>query len=97
VARSGGHRAALESLLLEERPGPADVPARRDAEDLHDRVAVQVGADGRHRLLLGDPGDPLSRSSYAAASRAALRRLRVVLSERVSRCRRSSSGPASAT
>ena len=53
------------------------------------RIDVQL-------LLLPQPGDPLLEVVVRARdSRAALRRLRVVQSDRVSMCSRSSSGPAS--
>src|SRR6185312_2901231 len=41
----GGEGAALEAQVLEEAPRLADLAARRDAQDLHDRVAVEVGPD----------------------------------------------------
>ena len=52
-------RAALQAQLLEVLPGPPDHRPRRYAEQLHDRVAVQVGADPGQVLLGRDPGDPL--------------------------------------
>ena len=56
-SRSSG--PALEAQVLEEPPGPADLGAGPQAEELHDRVAVEVGPHPREVLLLRDLGDPL--------------------------------------
>ena len=53
-----GHRAVVEPQLEQEAVGLADLAARRDPEDLHDLVAVEVGPDRRQLLLLGEPRDP---------------------------------------
>ena len=91
-------RSALHPQLQQVLVGLAHLAPRRQPEDLHDLGAVQVGPD-RARAPPARAGAAIrsSRSSYAADSRAALRRFRVVQSDRVSRCSRSSSGPASVT
>src|SRR5688572_32288790 len=38
----------LEPQVLEEPPGAADLRAGTDTEDLHDRVAVEVGRSEEH-------------------------------------------------
>ena len=77
--------------------GPADVPARRQAEDLHDLVTVQVGRIFFSSSCALSWAMRSSRPSWARASRAALALFRVVQSARVSTCSRVSSGPASRT
>ena len=49
--------ALVDAALEEVRVGLADDPARADAEDLHDLVAVEVGPQGLQLLLLGEHGD----------------------------------------
>src|SRR5699024_10226594 len=52
-------RTPLQPPLSEVLPGPADLRSRRQAEHLHDLVAVQVGADGAQILLGTDASNPL--------------------------------------
>ena len=54
-----GHRAVVHPQLEEELVGLADLAAGADPEDLHDLVAVEVGADRGQLLGLRQPGDPL--------------------------------------
>ena len=51
-------RPALQPEFLEERPCLADQRTRRQPEQLHDRVPVQVGPHPGEVLLRGQPGDP---------------------------------------
>ena len=51
-------RAVLHPQLEQVRVGLADQRARRDPQQLHDLVAVQVGPDRGQLLLLGELDDP---------------------------------------
>ena len=55
----GAERAVLDPALEQVVVRLADVGARRQAQDLHDLGAVQVGAQRGHLLLLGELGDPV--------------------------------------
>src|SRR5690606_37621831 len=52
-------RTPLQPQLLEVLPRLADLRPRLQPEQFHDRVAVEVGADGAQVLLGADPRDPL--------------------------------------
>ena len=58
VASSSAQRPAVQPQLLEEAPRLADLRARRDVEQLHDLVAVQIRTHPRQVLLGGQLGDP---------------------------------------
>src|SRR4249919_1649282 len=53
-----GHRPVVHPELEQERVRRPDLPARRDPEDLHDLLAVEVGPDRGQLLLLRQPRDP---------------------------------------
>jgi hypothetical protein len=59
----GAQRTALDTQVEQESVGPADLRAGADAEDPHDLVAVQVGAEPGQLLLLGQHRDAPLRSS----------------------------------
>src|SRR3984957_11184831 len=50
-------RALVEPKVHEEVQGLADGPPRPDAEELHNLIPVQVGAQGLQFLLLAELGD----------------------------------------
>src|SRR5262245_1870940 len=52
-------RAAIQPELTQVRVGATDQRALRDAENLHDLVAVQVRTDRVQLLLLPQAADPL--------------------------------------
>ena len=56
---SAGRAAPVERSSFRKAPGLADERTRGQAEQLHDRVAVEIGADAGEVLLGRDPGDPL--------------------------------------
>src|SRR5262249_52300847 len=84
-------RPAIEPQLLQVLPGLADKRTGPDAEQLHDRVAVEVGAYPGEVLFGRDPLDAVFEGRVVG------RRLRVVQSDLVSLCSRGSRGPASVT
>jgi len=63
----------LHPQLEQVRVGPADQRSRRDAEQRHDLVAVQVRPDPGQLLLLFEPGDPLFERVVAAGQPLRLR------------------------
>jgi hypothetical protein len=83
-------RALVQAHLEQEAVRLADLAAGRDAEDLLDPVAVELGADGVELLLRGELVDAPLDVVVRPRSRAAFFALRVVTSARVRMCSRSS-------
>ena len=71
TASSWLERTPVQAELLEVAPGLADQRSRRHAEQLHDRVAVEVGAHPGQVLLGGDPVDPLLEGVVVGRERRA--------------------------